>query len=260
MNSALRLLLIVAALALAAWITRRRDAPTRPVPVLFDLWGHLHRAFAGRRALFALAAVLTTVLFVLLGWDRALQDLWQRWNPLGTRLPRAVLHHGEYWTVAVAGALLLAGLVLRRGLVRFSGAVALQAVVAGLVVTLTLKLVTGRRGPANPHRLLRPPFPKAEDAGDFAFDLWNRTLSDGRFFWPSGHTLSSMVLVTALASAFPARRWIGWVGYPLVAFVAFAMIDGDFHWASDVVAAVLLGYPLGRVVGTRLATEHAIRT
>jgi membrane-associated phospholipid phosphatase len=251
-------LVLAALLAAAAWLSRRRDAPGRPLPLLWGLGASLCAAFAGRGALAATAAAGVTALLVLAGADRSLQDLAQRADPLGSVVPRAVLRYGEGWTAAVAGALVLAGL-RRSGGPRLAGAAALQAVLAGLVVTLSLKVATGRRGPASPDAAEPPPFPKGEDAADFAFDLWNRMPADGRFFWPSGHTLSSAALVAALAAAFPRVRWIPWVGSAGVAFVALAMVDGDFHWTSDVVAAVLLGAPLGRTVGRRLAAEHARR-
>jgi hypothetical protein len=63
----------------------------------------------------------------------------------------------------------------------------------------------------------------------------------------------------ALAAAFPRLRWIPWAGGLLVLLVAAVMLDGDFHWTSDVLAAVLPGYPIGRTVGSRLAAEHARR-
>ena len=250
MSSALRLVLLVVALVVATAISRRRDGAARPLPYLWGFWSHLGRGFTGWNALGAAAAALLTAWFVLGGWDRSLQDVWQEGNPLGPTVPRAVLRYGEWWTVAVAGGLLLVGWLRRSGPARFAGTVAVQAVLAGLLVTLTLKLLTGRRGPASPDHVA--PFPKVEDAGDFAFDVWNRVDRDGRFFWPSGHTLSSMVLVMALAAAFPRVRWIPWVGYPLVAFMALAMVDGDFHWTSDVLAAVLIAYPLGRTIGSNL--------
>jgi membrane-associated phospholipid phosphatase len=255
LNPVLRATLVAVALALAVALSQRRAPPSRPPPLFWGLGTSLWAWLTGAGGWLALSAVLLTVLLVLGGGDRALQDLFQRADPLGPHVPRALLRGGELWTAIVALVLVLARWTLRRAPWHLASAAAVQAVSAGLLVTLTLKLLTGRRGPARPGQVA--PFPKVEDAGDFAFDLWNRVEGDGRFFWPSGHTLSSVVLVSALAAAFPRARWIARIGIPLALFMGLAMIDGDFHWTSDVVAALLLGAPLGYVVGARLAAAHA---
>jgi membrane-associated phospholipid phosphatase len=253
-NPVLRVALVVVALTVASLVAQRGARAGGPPPLFHGLGAGLEAWLAGLGAWCALAAVAVTALMVVSGADRALQDMMQASDPLGAHVPRALLRGGEYWTAIVALVLVAMRWLVRRRPWHLASAAAVQAVSAGLLVTLVLKLLTGRRGPARPGQVA--PFPKVEDAGDFAFDAWNRVAGDGRFFWPSGHTLSSVVLVSALAAAFPSARWIVWVGTPLALFMGLAMVDGDFHWTSDVVAALLLGAPLGHAIGSRLAAAH----
>jgi len=95
------------------------------------------------------------------------------------------------------------------------------------------------------------PFVKTDDPSDFAFDFWNSPLSDGRFFWPSGHTASAFSLVSALVAYYPDEDWLAWLGYPLAALMGYVMMEGDYHWLSDVVAGACIGHVIGWTAGRR---------
>lgn len=52
------------------------------------------------------------------------------------------------------------------------------------------------------------------------------------------------------------RRWIPWVGYPVVILTGLAMVDGDFHWLSDVVAGAFFGHAMAWSIGTQVRAAN----
>lgn len=259
MHDALHLSLTLLALGLLSLAARRFERTDGPPGVFWRFWQHTIASVWGPRFVFFGLAVATTLLLVLTEWDRSLQDVFQRGNLVPRDWLWALLVGGTFWTLIVAVGLIVLGWLTRRRMLRLAGRAATQAVLVAFVITHVLKALTGRRGPLDPAYPDRASFPKSESAMDFAFDFWNRSVGDGRFFWPSGHTMSSMVLVTALCTCFPEKRWIAWVGYPLVALMAAGMVDGDFHWTSDVIAGLLLGWATGSVVGRTMRSEDIRR-
>ncbi len=136
------------------------------------------------------------------------------------------------------------------------------------------------------------PFRKTHDPADFSVDFWNHVFEDGRFFWPSGHTATAFAFAAAWTVTFfmlvrvhrpagggsvtgpatasaargslnPLRRHglamlmavVLW-GTALVTGVA--MIDGDFHWTSDVIAGAPLGALIGLAVGRAFAGREKL--
>ena len=254
------LALAILAIAVLAAVASRSERADRPPGVFWRIWRHTGRAVWGRNLIWLVVSVLVTVGLIATGWERWLQDVFQRGDLVSRDLLWALLEGGTYWTPVVALVVLVVGWLRKQPRMQLAGAAAMQAVLVAFVITHVLKCVTGRLGPLHPARPDRAPFPMTESTTDFAFDFWKRTVGDGRFFWPSGHTMSSMALVTALWACFPERRWIAWVGYPLVAIMGLGMIDGDFHWTSDVIAGLCLGWAAGRVVGRSMRSERDRRS
>ena len=226
---------------------------------MWRFWPHTLHAITRWNLLYLALAVGITYWMVTSGLDRSLQDWWQAENPLGRSLPLAMLVGGNFWTLIAGFAIFLVGRQKKNRELLVAGVTSIQAVLSAFVITHTLKVFTGRHGPLDPSEPHHAPFPKVENAADFAFDFWNHTHRDGRFFWPSGHTLSSMTFVTALVAYYPEKKWIAFLGYPFVLFMAISMVDGDFHWVSDVVAASLIGFPVGSVIGRAIRVENQRR-
>ncbi|MBM3296053.1 MAG: phosphatase PAP2 family protein [Candidatus Aminicenantes bacterium] len=252
MEMMILLLLLALVALLGERYARAREREGKSPGFFYSFWKH---AAGNLRpvplALLALSALLTWGL-VASGWDRDLQVFFQRENPLGRTVPWVFLSAGTIWHMLLAVAITLRG--RWRGSVSLMGGglAGIQALLLNLLVNTTEKFLTGRRGPEN---LLdetftsRAPFPKTKNPADFSFDFWNRGHGDGRFFWPSGHTSAIFAFVACLRTYYPEKRWIAWVGYPFALFTALAMVDGDFHWVSDVVAGAILGEILGGIVG-----------
>jgi membrane-associated phospholipid phosphatase len=112
-------------------------------------------------------------------------------------------------------------------------------VLAGLVVNLVLKGLTGR---TSPEATLPAGLP--ERSQSFAFGFLRGGLLEG---WPSGHAMTNTALAAGLWTAFPSRSvraaataWAAWV---LVA-VVFG-IQGEVHWLSYGIAGSALGWWFG---------------
>ena len=259
MNDGIQLAIVFLFFIVVALWSKRRDRQERPPGMMWRFWPHTLRAFSGWNCFFYIVAAGVTCWMVTSGIDRSLQDWWQTANPLGRTLPWAMLVGGNFWTLIAAFVIFLVGRRRENRELLVAGVTSMQAILSAFVITHTLKVLTGRHGPLDPSEPHHAPFPKVEDAADFAFDFWNHTHRDGRFFWPSGHTLSSMTFVTALVAYYPHKRWIPLLGYPFVLFMAISMVEGDFHWVSDVVAAFLIGFPVGWVIGGAIRAEDRRR-
>ena len=70
--------------------------------------------------------------------------------------------------------------------------------------------------------------------------------------WPSGHTSSTMAVVSALTNFYPEKTWLKIAGYSYVAYMIFAVSSlnrGGMHWFSDAIAAAFMSYAIGSTVG-----------
>lgn len=250
------MMLVVIALGLACVLgerhARRREERGEHPGLFFGFWKHAAGNFGtGPLLLLALAAALTWGM-VVSGWDVSVQKFLQARNPLGEAIPWIFLLGGNFWHMILAAAVFYRGKWLGNLDRMGAGLAGIQALLVNALFNTSQKFLTGRRGPDNLLDLSAPshaPFPKTRNPADFQFDFWNRGHSDGRFFWPSGHTSAIFAFVAALRTYYPEKRWIPWVGYPFALLTALAMVDGDFHWASDVLAGGILGEVVGRFVG-----------
>lgn len=74
------------------------------------------------------------------------------------------------------------------------------------------------------------------------------------FSFPSGHTLASVIAAATLART---HRKFGWIAIPVAALIAFSRLYLFVHFPSDVLASVLLGLAIERIV--RLLFERKTR-
>jgi hypothetical protein len=49
---------------------------------------------------------------------------------------------------------------------------------------------------------------------------------------------------------------IALLGYPVVLAVGVGMVEGDYHWLSDVVAGALIGHAIGWQIGTHFRERY----
>jgi len=112
-----------------------------------------------------------------------------------------------------------------------------EAAAFSLLATGLLKVATGRERPVAP----------GTNNGQFHPGSFN----DSRTSFPSGHVALAFSVVGVLS----ADRDVPWWATPLAALggsvTMFGRVRDKRHWASDTVAAALIGFGIGRFVGTR---------
>jgi membrane-associated phospholipid phosphatase len=160
--------------------------------------------------------------------------------------------------IVVPLSLYLGGLATDSSELATAGAAALQAAAVQAVIVTTLKWLTDRAGPypdGDPKRQRSTSrvFRDSRDPADFNFNPFDIS---GGLRWPSGHTASNVAIVSALVAFYPNEPWLIAVGYPLALAIGVGMIDGDYHWLSDVVAGALIGHAIGWSIGRNFRRHY----
>jgi membrane-associated phospholipid phosphatase len=222
----------------------------RPIHPWEHLGDGLRVSFTGEPLLWYGAAIATTPPLVL--WaDRPVQDAFQEHDPMGELSGTLALWVGGSVPAALPLALYAGGLLGGDAELATAGAAALQAGAIQLAFVTSLKWLTDRAGPfpdgdPEAERWHSSVLRDSDDPQAFDFDPFGLRWG---LRWPSGHTASSVAMVAALSAFYPDSIWIPLVGYPLALAVGAGMIEGDYHWLSDVTAGALIGHPIGWQVG-----------
>jgi len=162
--------------------------------------------------------------------------LYRQWNG-----GSGIAKFGNAWALAApAGAVLFYGMQGWMGddnrAMRTAGMFA-EAATFSVLAAEMLKVATGRE---------RPVAPGTNNGG---FHPGN--ISDARTSFPSGHVALAFSVVGVLS----ARREMPWWSGPLAAVAGtatiFARIRDKRHWASDTVAAALIGFGIGHFVASQ---------
>lgn len=107
-----------------------------------------------------------------------------------------------------------------------------EAAIVASGITTALKYTIGRRRPG------------AGDDGDLfrPFSGWNS--------FPSGHTTLAFAVATAIADETP-DHWSDIALYGAATLTAFARVNNDRHWTSDVLVGALVGHLSARWLSRR---------
>jgi membrane-associated phospholipid phosphatase len=184
--------------------------------------------------------------------DAPVQRYFQRENPLGKTFAKTMLVSGYFVPIVVPLGIYLGGLSTDRAELATAGSAALQAIFVESVMVSALKWITDRSGPyadGDPARSKSGLgyLHNTNDPMDFDF---NATSLDGALRWPSGHTAIHMAVVSSLFAFYRDEPLIALLGYPIVLAVGMGMVEGDYHWLSDVVAGALIGHAIGWQIGS----------
>ncbi len=74
--------------------------------------------------------------------------------------------------------------------------------------------------------------------------------------FPSNHATQSFAVATVIATHYGDRRWVRWLAYGTATSVAFARVQHDDHWTSDVIAGAAIGALVGRTVARTNISER----
>jgi membrane-associated phospholipid phosphatase len=224
------------------------------------LGANLGSIYGWPNVLFQLSAAAVTPPLMLAA-DEPVQVYFQVHDPLGGAFVTGALTVGGGMPIVVPAALYLTGLAAGESELASAGSAAIQAVVVQFVAVNALKWLSDRAGPfpnGDPkrRRFTSGLFRDSLRADDFDFNPFDL---HGGLRWPSGHTASNVALVSALYGFYPDQLWIALVGYPYALAVGIGMVEGDYHWLSDVVAGALIGHIIGWVIGKQMRATYEQR-
>jgi hypothetical protein len=65
---------------------------------------------------------------------------------------------------------------------------------------------------------------------------------------PSGHIATAHATFIVIWENYPEYKWIPYVGYPLISFIASGLVGTSLHWWSDIPLGIALGHSFAKVV------------
>ncbi|HKU41251.1 MAG TPA: phosphatase PAP2 family protein [Polyangiales bacterium] len=236
------------------------SAQARDVDDVVHPWQHLGEGLTASltwpAVTFHISAALVTVPLVYTA-DEPVQRWFQRPGSAHQVYGQTAFIVGGVTPVALPLGLYLGGLAAGGSELATAGAAALQAAAVQALFVTTLKWLTDRAGPypdGDPARMRALSFFRdSEHADDFSVNPFDVS---GGLRWPSGHTASNVAMVSALTAFYPDEYWLPAVGYPFALAIGIGMIDGDYHWLSDVVAGALIGHVVGWTIGRNFRRHY----
>ena len=215
-----------------------------PYLTLFsNLGNNILESFKGRNLYLQLAGVASTGLIVTTNTDYKVNKFFYKHEELGN-IASPITRIGFYLPFVVGGSLFAYGKLKSDDEVLGASFAVLQSSMIALAYNSLLKAITGRPNP-DPS--------KTEDMEELSKTFRFGFLRGGVFWgWPSGHTSSTMAVVSSLTNYYPDQSWLKIAGYSLVAYMIYGVTSvhqGRMHWFSDAVAAAFMSYAIGSTVG-----------
>ena len=200
-------------------------------------------SFKGNNLYYHLAGLASTAILVSSGADYHVHKYFNEHEEYGNATV-PVIRIATYFPFVVGGSLFAYGKLHKDDEAVGASYAVLQSTIIAFGYNTLLKAVTGRPNPDWRH---------TEDMNDLSKTFRFGFLRGGVFWgWPSGHTSSTMAVVSALTSFYPDKTWLKVLGYSYVAYMILGVSSvnrGGMHWFSDAVAASLMSYAIGSTVG-----------
>jgi membrane-associated phospholipid phosphatase len=146
---------------------------------------------------------------------------------------------GPLASVAVPVGLYLYGRSKEDARLQYTGLALGQAAILAGVMTSALKAFTGRVPPDSPEN-------PRDYSGDFRFGFLRGGVYEG---WPSSHTATAFAMATTLMELYPESAIIKYGGWAYASLIGLG-VSTNIHWLSDAAAGALIGYAIGKSVGT----------
>ena len=214
-----------------------------PVPfsdLFYHLDSHLLGSFTYNDGLNHLITIPATYAIINSGID------W-KWNTYandkGISNPGfAAVEAGALAPIVVPLTLYIYGRSAESERLQITGLALGQAALLSVGISSAVKALTGRRPPddQNVARGTR------DYSGDFHFGLLRRGAYDG---WPSSHTMNAFAMAATLSELYPENNSIHIASYAYASVIGLG-VSTNIHWLSDAVGGALIGYAIGKTVGS----------
>ncbi len=153
-----------------------------------------------------------------------------------------------FFQFGIAGAFLGSGLISKNNIALRTSEQIVEAILATGIVVQILKHTTGREDPSY----------ATTETGQ-----WNLLPNQADYMhrvaaydaMPSGHLATAMTTLTVIQANYPGEKWIPYVGYPALGFIAVGLVSAGLHWWSDYPLALGLGYSFGKSVTRKNITQ-----
>ena len=210
--------------------------------ILHHFLPSLVTACNGKNIIFYLLAMATTLAFIGSGVDSYLRSWFLIHHPLGGYPLRWIYYYfGEICHIALGIAFFCYSFAKDDRSAMKAGAAVFQTLLTTFLIVTLLKLISGRPSPLS-----------SNQAGEFHFGAFN--FMESLTMWPSGHTATAFAIAVMLHRFYCRCRWLPYLLYPLALFIGLTMLDGKFHWTSDVAAGAIIAIPIGITIGSDFAT------
>ena len=210
-------------------------------------------SFKGNNLYYHLAAIASTALIVNSNIDYNVESYFNQHEEFG-KWGRPVIFTGMFLPFIAGGSLFAYSKIKNDDETLGASYAVFQASLLELLYNSTLKAITGRPGPN---------WRNNKDMESLSKTFRFGFLRGGIFWgWPSGHTSTTMAVVSALTNYYPDKTWLKIVGYTLVGYTIFGVSSvnrGGMHWFSDAIAAALMAYAVGSSVGKYYRNLYNLR-
>ncbi|MGA9293776.1 MAG: phosphatase PAP2 family protein [Ignavibacteriaceae bacterium] len=219
------------------------DSYTPDLKLFGNFGNNILNSFKGDNLYLHLAGIASTFLLVSSNTDYKVEKFFNEHEGYGNAA-RPIIRIAMYFPFVISGSLYAYGKLNKDNEAVGASFAVLQSSLIALAYNTLLKAVTGR-----PH----PDWKNNDDLKSLSKTFRFGFLRGGVFWgWPSGHTSSTMAVVSALTNFYPDKTWLKIAGYSYVAYMIFAVSSlnrGGMHWFSDAIAAAFMSYAIGSTVG-----------
>lgn len=208
-----------------------------------NLGNNIINSFKGNNAYLHLAGVASTILIVTTNTDYKVEKFFNEHEEFGN-LARPAVWFGTLSPIIVGGSFYAYGKLNHDQQAVGASFAVIQSTLISVGYNSLLKAITGR-----PH----PDWQHSKDMKSLSKTFRFGFLRGGAFWgWPSGHTSTTMAVVSALTNFYPHSTWLKIAGYSIVAYMMYGVTSfhrGGMHWFSDAIAAAFMSYAIGSTVG-----------
>jgi membrane-associated phospholipid phosphatase len=181
---------------------------------------------------FLAIASITAGLFLA---DEELQKVAQRnRSDFSDDLARLVTPSEHIYPQAVIGSFYLGGLIFNRKKEKDTAWYLLESLMFTQGITQVIKYSVGRARPF-------------EDKGAYHFEGFKFSPSSYSLSFPSGHASTAFSLASVIAEQYD-NRLVDWTAYSLAFLAAWARVNDNVHFTSDVFFGGVLGTWVGKTI------------